>query len=355
MKFAFLCKERPGAAKQRVAVIGAGPAGLSAAGFLACRGYEIDVYDKLPIPGGMMTFAIPKYRIPLDSVMEGVDELKGKFGVRFNLATKVVCGERHDEGDELVAGTADLLKLVESYDAVLISTGTWRSRRLGVPGDDAKNVMSALEFLFNLHIEDLGLGKSHVGSFKKVVVVGGGLSAVDAAEESLLRGAQEVYLVYRRTIKEAPAGEFEIRRLARSGINWIELAAPKSIVVENGSAKEVVFQRMKLGEPDETGRPRPVPIPGSEFTVEADLVIAAVGEVPTPPIASECGDLIKHVGKDGRISVDKGYRISGRNIFAAGDVVTGPSKIGNAVGQGLRAAKEIDKFLAARILTAVPR
>ncbi len=355
MKFAFLCRERPGAAKQRVAVIGSGPAGLSATGYLVCRGYEVDVYDKLPIPGGMMTFAIPKYRIPLDSIMEGVDELKSKFSVQFNLATKVICGERHDEGDELATNTVDLLKLVEGYDAVLISTGTWRSRRLGVPGDDAKNVMSALEFLLNLHMVDLGLRKSHIGSFKKVVVVGGGLSAIDAAEESVLRGAQEVYLVYRRTIKEAPAGEYEVRRLMRMGVNWIELAAPKSIVVENGSARGIVFQRMKLGEPDETGRPRPVPIPGSEFTIEADTVIAAIGEIPTPPIASECGDLAKYVGKDGRISVDKNYRISGRNIFAAGDVVTGPSKIGNAVGQGLRAAKEIDKFLSARILAAVPR
>lgn len=355
MKFAFLCRERPGAAKQRIAIIGSGPAGLSAAGYLVCRGYEIDVYDKLPIPGGMMTFAIPKYRIPLDSIMEGVDELKSKFGVQFNLSTKVICGERHDEGDEFATNRVDFLKLVEGYDAVLISTGTWRSRRLGIPGEDARNVMSALEFLFNLHIEDLGLGKSHVGGFKKVVVVGGGLSAIDAAEESILRGAQEVYLVYRRTIKEAPAGEFEIRRLMRLGVNWIELAAPKSITVENGSVRGITFQRMKLGEPDETGRPRPVPIPESEFTIEADTVIAAIGELPTPPIASECGDLTKYVGKDGRISVDKSYRIPGRNIFAAGDVVTGPSKIGSAVGQGLRAAKEIDKFLSAKILTAVPR
>lgn len=352
MRFAFMCRQKPGASRYRIAVIGAGPAGLSAAGFLVCRGYEVDVYEKLPIPGGMMTFAIPRYRIPLDSVMEGVEELRDRFGVKFTLSTKVICGERRDEGDELAANTLDLLKLAEGYEAVLVTTGTWRSRRLGVPGDDARNVVSALEFLLDLHLEELGLRAGHLGSFKRVVVVGGGLSAIDAAEESLLKGAREVYLVYRRTIKEAPAGEYEVRRLMRLGVNWVELAAPKSIVVENGIAKRVVFQRMKLGEPDETGRPRPVPVPGSEFEIEADVVIAAIGELPTPPVASECGGISKYIGRDGRIAVDKNFRVPGTNMFAAGDVVTGPSKIGQAVRQGLLAAREMDRFLSVRALVA---
>jgi len=352
MRFAFLCRQRPGASHHKVAIIGAGPAGLSAAGFLACRGYEVDVYEKLPIPGGMMTFAIPKYRIPLDSIMEGVEELRDKFSVKFALSTKVACGERRDEGDELATNSLDMLKLAEGYDAVLVATGTWRSRRLGIPGDDAKNVMSALEFLLDLHLEELGLRAGHLGSFRRVVVVGGGLSAIDAAEESLMKGAQEVYLVYRRTIKEAPAGEYEVRRLMRLGVNWIELAAPKSVIAENGIARGVVFQRMKLGEPDETGRPRPVPVPGSEFEVAADVVIAAIGEIPTPPVASECGGIGKYVGKDGRMTVDKTYRVPGTNVFAAGDVVTGPSKIGQAVRLGLLAAKEMDRFLSVKTLVA---
>ncbi len=352
MRFAFMCRERPGASHHRVAVVGAGPAGLSATGYLVCRGFEVDVYEKLPIPGGMMTFAIPRHRIPLDSVMEGVEELRDKFGVKFFTSTKVVCGERRDEGDDLAASSADLLKLVEDYDAVLIATGTWRSRRLGIPGDDAKNVVSALEFLLDLHREELGLGSGHLRGFKRVVVIGGGLSAIDAAEESLLNGASEVHLVYRRTIREAPAGEYEVRRLIRLGVNWVELAAPQSIVVENGVARGAVFQRMKLGEPDETGRPRPIPIPGSEFEIEADLVVSAIGEIPTPPIASECGGLGKYVGRDGRILADRSLRVSGTNVFAAGDVVTGPSRIGQAVRQGLQAAREVDRALSLKVLVA---
>jgi len=350
MKFAFLCKQRTGSSGARVAVVGAGPAGLAATGYLVCRGHEVDVYDKLPLPGGMMSFAIPKYRIPLDAIMEGVEDLQNNFGVKFHLSTKVMCGERHDEGDELAKASIDLTKLMESYNAVLIATGTWRSRRLGVPGDDAENVVSALEFLLRLNLSRLGFLESRLGSFRRVVVIGGGLSAIDAAEESLLSGAQEVYLVYRRTIKEAPAGEYEVGRLVRLGVKWIELAAPKAIVVENGKARAVEFQRMKLGEPDETGRPRPVPIPGSEFTLDADLVIAAIGEVPTPPLTPNCGDLAKYVGKDGRILVDRNYRIPGTNVFAAGDVVTGPSKIGQATKQGLEAAREVDRLLSAKLI-----
>ncbi len=350
MKFAFLCKGRTRSSGARIAVVGAGPAGLAATGYLVCRGHEVDVYDKLPLPGGMMSFAIPKYRIPLDVIMEGVEDLQKNFGVKFHLSTKVMCGERHDEGDELARSSVDLLKLKEDYNAVLVATGTWRSRRLGVPGDDAENVVSALEFLLKLNLSKLGFLEDSLGSFRRVIVIGGGLSAIDAAEESLLSGAQEVYLVYRRTAKEAPAGEYEVNRLARLGVRWIELASPKTIVVENGKAKSVEFQRMKLGEPDETGRPRPVPIPGSEFTLDADLVIAAIGEIPTPPLAPNCGDLAKYLGKDGRILVDRVYRVPGTNIYAAGDVVTGPSKIGQATKQGLEAAREVDRLLSAKLL-----
>jgi len=343
MKFGFMCREKGSELRARIAIVGAGPAGLAAAGLLACRGADVDVYDKLPHAGGMMMFVIPSMRIPRDSVIEGVEDLESRLGVKFILRTKVFEGEpRHDEGDEFVQNTIPLSKLVEEYDAVLIATGTWRSRRMGIEGEDAEGVYPALEYIYRWNLYDMKLvtEKPYLG--KRVVVVGGGLSAVDAAEVALRRGAEEVYLVYRRTIREAPAGEYEIRRLVREGINWIELAQPTKIVTENGFVKAVEFVRMRLGEPDESGRPRPIPIPGSEFQLEADTVLVAVGELPTPPLSAEALGI--RMDKRGRIQVDRFWRAS-EKVFAAGDVVTGPSMVGRATGSGLRAARAMGHVL----------
>ncbi|RDD52898.1 MAG: glutamate synthase, partial [Candidatus Korarchaeota archaeon NZ13-K] len=150
MKFAFLCKERRSSSGFRIAVVGSGAAGLSAAGYLVCRGHEVEFYEKLPLPGGLMTFAIPKSRIPLDSVMEGVEDLERNFSVRFNLGVRVCCGGG-DEGDHLSRDRVSLSELSRDYDAVLIATGTWRSRRLNVEGEDSKNVFSAIDYLMRLH------------------------------------------------------------------------------------------------------------------------------------------------------------------------------------------------------------
>ncbi|MGY0287717.1 MAG: FAD-dependent oxidoreductase [Candidatus Methanodesulfokora washburnensis] len=343
MKYAFLCNKRTSRTGFKIAVVGAGPAGLSATGYLVCRGYEVDVYDKLPMAGGLMAFVIPKYRIPLENIQEGVKDLEENFGVKFNLSVKVCSGENYEEGDELSKTRKDLHELCNEYNAVLIATGTWRSYKLNIAGENSSNVISALRFLLDLHLHDMHLTEGNLPKLGRVVVIGGGLSAIDAAEESLLRGAQEVYLVYRRTKKEAPAGEFEINRLIGMGVKWIELAAPVSIIAEDDIAREVRFQRMKLGEPDETGRPKPVPIPGSEFSLEADIIVIAVGERPTHPLS---GDLAKYVGENGRITVDQSFRIPGTNIFAAGDVATGPSKVGRAVEHGLFAARTIDELIS---------
>jgi len=334
-----MCKEPEGRVRGRVAIVGAGPAGLAAAGYLACLGAEVDVYDKLPQPGGMMMFVIPQHRIPRDSVVEGVEDLERRFGVKFFTKTKVFEGEpRHDEGDDFVEKVVPLSKLVEEYDVVLVATGTWRSRRMGVENEDAKGVYTALEFIYGWYIYDAGLSSERPCMGRKVAVIGGGLSAVDAAEIALMKGAEEVYLLYRRTIREAPAGIFEIKRLVREGINWIELVQPKRILVENGSVAGIELIRMRLGPPDESGRPRPIPIEGSEFVIEVDTVIAAIGELPTPPMSGEA--LGVKLDKRGRIQVDKWWRAA-EKIYAAGDVVTGPSMVGRAVGSGLRAARSI--------------
>ncbi len=345
MKFAFLCREPVGGVKKRIAIVGAGPAGLTAAGYFACRGYEIDVYDKLPYPGGMMVFAIPRSRISFSEVVEGWKDLEQNFSVEFYLKTKVAVGESHDEGDEFVERKIDLLELSRAYDAVIVATGTWRSRRLGIEGENAKNVTTALSFLYSRRLAEMGLARSsYFNNVKRVMVIGAGLSAVDAIEECLSMDINEVYLAYRRTIKEAPAGMYRIRELMARGVKWIELAQPKRIVVENGYARGVEFVKAQLGPPDETGRPRPLPIPGTEFVIETDLVILAVGEIPTPPIY--VGDIVKYVDPSGKLNVGNDYRIPNTNIFAVGDVVTGPSKIGLAVDHALKAVKAIDAMLS---------
>jgi glutamate synthase (NADPH/NADH) small chain len=344
MKFAFLCKSKPTSMGKRVAIIGAGIAGLSAAGYLTCKGFEVDVYDKQPVAGGLAALAIPSYRISYNNIDEGVEDLVKSFGVKLYLNTKVMCGERHDEGDDFVKHVVDLRNIVKEYSAVVITTGTWRSRKLGVPGEDAKGVVDALTFLYKLRLAEHGLAEEFWTKPKRVVVVGAGLSAVDAAEEALRLGAEEVYLIYRRTKKEAPAGEYYVDDLIAKGVKWLELAAPTKIIVENGFVKAVEFQRMRLGPPDKTGRPAPIPIPGSEFTIEADLVIPAIGEVSTPPFTQECAEFKQFLDERGYI-ISKGYRLGNTNMFVAGDVLTGPTKLGEACKHGLYTARDVERFL----------
>lgn len=348
VRFAFMCREKTTSLKARVAVIGAGPAGLSAAGFLACMGYEIDIYDKLPLPGGLMIFGIPSWRIPPQRVLDGARELEEKFNVKYILKTKVYTGSHiHEEGDDYVEKHVDLQDLIDKYDLVLVATGTWRSKIPKLPGTDAKGVTTALEYLYRWKLYELKLVQSKPETGRNVVVIGAGYSAVDAAEVAARNGA-EVNVVYRRTIQEAPAGVYEIERLRGEGISFTELASPVEIIAENGVVKAVKFQRMKLGEPDETGRPRPVPIPGSEFTIEADTVIFATGESPTPPLSQDIADKLGlKIGKDGSILVNNIMQTSIKKLFAAGDVVTGPSRIGPAVRNGLQAARFMHNWFLA--------
>lgn len=343
MHFAFMCRDR-GSKRGYVAIIGAGPAGLAATGYLACMGYEVDVYDKLPYPGGMMMFAIPSYRIYPDNIIEGVEDLRDRLSVKFYLKTKVFAkGEsRHDEGDEFVEKYIDLNELVEKYDIILIATGTWESRKLGVKGENSKNILTALEYLYYWRIYEEGLTSSKPPMGKRVLVIGAGLSAIDVAEKALEEESY-VYMAYRRTIAEAPAGAYTINSLVREGVNFIELIQPIEIVARDSYAKGVKFIKMRLGELDESGRPRPIPIPGSEFFIEADLIVLAVGEIPTPPFRERFLDII--VDKSRRININKNFQTAVSKIFAAGDVVSGPTYIGKAFGSGLRAAKFIDSYL----------
>lgn len=353
MKFLLRCKPdtiKPPTGK-RVAVIGAGPAGLGAAGQIRCFGHEVHVYDALPEPGGLLIFGIPAFRVPKEGVREGVAELR-QAGVVFHTSTFVYCGgKRPEEHDALLLAKefVDIEDIIRQYDAVVIATGTWRSRRMGVPGEDLPGVYQALDFLFRLYAHELGyLPKEKVYPLgSKVLVVGAGLTAIDAAIESLTHGAKKVVVAYRRTIKEAPAGEREIKKeLIDRGIEFRELINPVRFEGA-GRLERVVFTRMRLGAPDKSGRPRPEPIPGSEFAEEFDTVLLAVGEEPTPPFPEGCAGI--KLNPDGTINVDEAFRTTREKVFAAGDVVHGPSLIGKALGAGMRAAPFVDEYLKGKL------
>ncbi|MCD6503678.1 MAG: glutamate synthase [Thermoplasmata archaeon] len=350
MNFAFMCKPNEVIKTgKKVAIIGAGPAGLAATGYLVCKGHEVHVYDKLPYPGGLMVFSIPSRRIRPEHVLEGAKILEERFSVEFNLRTKVTVGnaETHEEGDDFVEKVVKLEDIIENYDVVLIATGIWRSPMPGITGEELDGVIGALEFLYRWKTYELNLApRDRIidVSKKKVAVIGAGHSAVDAAMTALEIGAKDVYLLYRRTINEAPAGRYEISEAIREGIKWIELVSPVKI---NGTKRvsSITLVRNRLEEVPSGGRPRPVPIPGTEFDLEVDFVIFAIGERPTPPPGAEkVGIQINE--RYGNIQINEEFRTSVKNVFAAGDVVTGPSFVGRAIEAGLRAGRSIDRYLA---------
>ncbi|HDZ36630.1 MAG TPA: glutamate synthase [Thermococcus sp.] len=343
MRFAFLCREKPNPTGKKVAIIGAGPAGLSAAGYLVCHGHEVHVYDKLPEPGGLMLFGIPEFRIPIYRVREGYKELENVFEVKFYPNTKVSFGDEEEEGDDFVKNVVDFNELVQNYDAVLIATGTWKSSIPSIEGVELEGVYPALGYLFRIKSAKLGhMDWDEVVPLegKRVIVIGAGHTAVDAAMESLLLGAEKVYMSYRRTIKEAPAGAYEINLLQKRGVKWLERTVPVRIIGENGKVRAIELQKCKLSEPDESGRRKPIPIEGSNFQIDVDYVIFAVGQRPTPPKGAEIA-----IDKRGTIIVDSRHMTSIEGVFAAGDVATGPSKVGRAVLDGLLAAESMHHWL----------
>ncbi len=326
---------------KKVAIIGAGPAGLAIAGFLICRGHEVHVFDMMEEPGGLLIYGIPEFRIPKKNVREGTQDLM-RLGVRFHQRMKVVPGDGVREGE---IGFNEILR---GFDAVVIATGTWAERRLGIEGEDLPRVYQAFDYLF--HYCRVGAGYERREDLpplgKRVAVIGAGLTAVDAAAVSKELGADTVYMIYRRTINEAPAKKHEIEKLIRAGITWIELAAPKRFIGDKErGVTGVELIRMRLGEPDKSGRPRPVPIEGSEFVLDIDAALVAIGEIPTPPIMNKG----LRINPDNTIWVDKKMRTTMKGVFAAGDVVTGPSLIGNAIASGLKAAQAVDEYLYGKI------
>jgi NADH-quinone oxidoreductase subunit F len=311
---------------EKIAIVGAGPTGLSAAYYLARRGYKVTVFDAMPVAGGMMAIGIPDYRLPRAELQRDIDSIC-ELGVEIRLNTAL--------GRDIT-----LEDLEMDFSAVLLAVGAQRSQRLGVSGEaELEGVIPATLFLqkFNLDPETQLKGN--------VVVVGGGSTAMDAARSALRAGAQSVKVIYRRTRAEMPAQAEEIREALKEGIELMELVAPQRILgTEEATVQGIVCQRMKLGEPDEKGRRRPEPIPDSTFTLETDSILVAIGEAPDPSFLPP-GTSIE-IAAWGGLLINKETLATGMpGVFAAGDVTYGPKTIIHAAAHGRKAAQSIHAYL----------
>ena len=303
---------------KRVAVVGAGPAGLTAAYYLAKRGHGVTVFEALPEPGGWMRYGIPEYRLPREVLAAEIDEIQN-VGVDIRTDTRV--------------GSLDEL-FGDGYDAVFVGVGAHRGTKLGIDGEDSPRVVDGVSFL-----SDINMGmKVAVGD--RVAVVGGGNVAIDAARTALRLGARQVTILYRRTRVEMPASEEEIEEALHEGVVVEFLAAPTGAVEKDG-AVELTCVRMELGEVDASGRRRPVPVEGSEFTTVYNTVIAAIGQAPEVP-----EQYALEVRKGNTVQVDRDTLATSREgVFAGGDAVTGPATVVEAIAAGRQGAISIDLYL----------
>jgi len=305
-----------------VAVIGSGPAGLTAAYHLALKGHSVRIYEAAPVLGGMLMLTLPEYRLPKETVVRDIKNITS-LGVETEVNKRI---------------TALHALAKEGFDSIFIATGTHETPLLGVEGSKLQGIVSCLDFL-----RETNIGNRADLKGKKVMVIGGGNTAIDAARTSLRLGAEKVTVVYRRSRNEMPCFAPEIREAEEEGVHIQTLSNPVGFAGENGKVTKARLIRMKLGEPDQSGRKRPIPIEGSEYIEEADLVIEAIGLKPT---TSGFGDQLG-LKKDGTLIVnEKTLQTSLPHIFAGGDVVTGASTIIEAAGLGKRAAFYIDKYLS---------
>jgi NADPH-dependent glutamate synthase beta subunit-like oxidoreductase/Pyruvate/2-oxoacid:ferredoxin oxidoreductase delta subunit len=315
---------------EKVAIIGAGPAGLTAAYELAKLGYPVTVFERMSELGGMMRYCIPEFRLEKFVVANEIAYIK-------DLGVEIKTGVEF--GKDI---TLESLR-EEGYKAIFIAIGTQLGMKLNVPGEDLEGVINAVDFL-----RDIALGK-HVEVGEKVAVVGGGNSAIDAARASKKLGAIEVMILYRRSREEMPALLREVAEAEKDGIKFYFLVAPKQIIGENGKVKTIESLRMRLGEPDESGRRRPIPISFSEHLYKVDTVIPALGQMPEMSCVPQ--ELWDKKAKAPSMQVDPTtLETNMPGVFAGGDIATGPASIIEAVGAGKKAAVSIDLYLSGKDL-----
>ena len=319
---------------KKVAVIGSGPAGLTAAGDLAKKGYAVTVFEALHLAGGVLVYGIPEFRLPKDIVKAEIENLKA-LGVEIN--TNMVIGK--------ILTIDELMEM--GYEAVFIGSGAGLPRFMGIPGESLNGVYSANEFLTRINLmkaykDD---SKTPVRHGKKVAVVGGGNVAMDAARCAKRLGAEEVYIVYRRSMDELPARKEEVEHAEEEGIVFKTLVNPTEVLGdENGNVKGLRCIKMELGEPDESGRRRPIEVKGSEFDLEVDCMIMSIGTSPNPLIRSTTPGL--ETNKRGCIiTKDESGLTSRTAVYAGGDAVTGAATVILAMGAGKNAATAIDDYL----------
>ena len=326
---------RPEPNGHKVAIVGAGPAGLTCAGELAKKGYAVTIYEALHLAGGVLVYGIPEFRLPKSIVQKEVDGLKA-------MGVDVECNS--------VIGkvlTIDELMDEMGFEAVFIGSGAGLPRFMGIPGEDLNGVYSANEFLTRVNLmkayregADTPIKKN-----RKVAVVGGGNVAMDAARCALRLGAEEVYIVYRRGMEELPARKEEVEHAEEEGIIFKTLCNPVEVLGdEKGFVKGVKCIEMELGEPDASGRRRPIEKPGSEFVLDVDCMIMSIGTSPNPLIKSTTKGL--DTNKHGCIVADETTGQTSRpGVFAGGDAVTGAATVILAMGGGKNAAKAIDEYI----------
>ncbi len=334
---------KPDSNGHKVAVVGSGPSGLTCAGDLAKKGYEVTVFEALHAAGGVLVYGIPEFRLPKSIVAKEVETLK-QLGVE--IQTNVVIGK-----------TLTIDELFDmGYKAVFIGSGAGLPNFMGIPGESLKGVYSANEFLTRSNLMKSYLGSPTTPIMKggKVAVVGGGNVAMDAARTALRLGADKVYIVYRRSMDELPARKEEVEHAIEEGIDFKLLNNPVEILgynnpdnprdERNGFVTGMKCIKMELGEPDDRGRRRPIEIPNSEFIIDVDTVIISIGTSPNPLIKNTTDGL--DVNNRGGIIVTEDGLTSREGVYAGGDVVTGAATVISAMGAGKTAAKAIDEYLS---------